>query len=100
MNETPSKLGARNPRGDRPLRLGQFDDLRIANVPIAPQRFAVMDLFAPIKPARTFLGINRIHVYDERVLRVQRDVLGLLGSELLYQRSAIIDLDKMSLYLK
>lgn len=96
-----SKLTARTASGNvRPMQLSYFDTLQIGNVPIAPQRFAVMDIFRPIKPARAFLGINKIQVYDERTLRLKQEIIGLLGSELLYQRSAIIDLDKMGLYLK
>ncbi len=99
--ESASNLTARTPSGRvRPLRLAQFDDLRIGNVPIAPQKFAIMDLFAPIKPVRTYLGINNIQVYDERLVRTKRDVWGLLGSELLFERSAIIDLGAMALYIK
>lgn len=101
LQESATKLSARTPSGRvRPLQVAQFDSLRIGGVPIAPQKFAVMDLFAVIKPVRTSLGINTVQVYDERTVRVRRDVLGLLGSELLYQRSAIIDVGRLALYLK
>lgn len=99
--ETPSKLTARTPSGRvRPLRLAEFDHLRVGGVAIPPQQFAVMDLFARIKPVRTYVGINEIQVYDERLVRVKRNVWGVLGSELLFERSAIIDLGRMILYLK
>ncbi|MEO6872738.1 MAG: aspartyl protease family protein [Chthoniobacterales bacterium] len=101
VKESPSQLRARTPSGRvRSLQLAQFDDLRIGNLPIAPQKLAVMDLYARITPVRAFLGINTIQAYDERLVRVRRDVIGLLGSELLYERSAIIDVGKMALYLK
>jgi hypothetical protein len=44
--------------------------------------------------------VNRLESYDARVPKFKHDILGLLGSELLYQRSAIIDLNSMSLFLK
>ncbi|MBA3961962.1 MAG: aspartyl protease family protein [Chthoniobacterales bacterium] len=101
LKESATKLSARTPSGRvRPLQVAQFDNLRIGGLPVAPQKFAVMDLFAAIKPVRTSLGINRIQVYDARTVRVKRNVLGLLGSELLYQRSAIIDVGRLALYLK
>ena len=101
LSENASKLTARTPTGRvRPIEIAQVADLKIGKVAIAPQKFAVMDLFAPIKPVRSFLGINQIQVYDERLVRVRRNILGLLGSELLYERSAIIDLNRMTLYLK
>ncbi len=101
LKESESKLTARTPAGKvRPLRLAQIDDLRIGGVRIPPQRFAVADLFTPIKPVRAFLGINTIQAYDERTVKVKQDIVGLLGSELLYQHSAIIDLSRRRLYLK
>ena len=101
LKESATKMSARTPSGRvRPLQLAQFDNLYIGGVRISPQKFAVMDLFAAIRPVRTYLGINKIQVYDERTVRVKRDVFGLLGSELLYQRSAIIDLGRGVLYLK
>jgi predicted aspartyl protease len=101
LKEDASKLTARTAAGRvRPLALGQINDLKIGGVPIAPQKFAVMDLFAAKKPARVFTGINRLEYYDMRTPRSKQDIFGLLGSELLYQRSAIIDLNSMSLFLK
>jgi predicted aspartyl protease len=101
LQESPSQLRARTPSGRvGRLQLAQFDDLRIGKLAIAPQKLAVMDLFPPIKPVRAFLGINNVQVYDERLVHVHRDVIGLLGNELLYGRSAIIDLGRTVLYLK
>jgi predicted aspartyl protease len=84
----------------RPVALSELNGLRIGGLPIAAQKFAIIDLFDPKKPLRVFTGINRLVGYDARIPRSKHDVLGLLGSELLYQRSAIIDLSSMSLYLK
>jgi len=82
----------------RPVRLAQIDDLKIGGVAIAPQTFAVMDLYGKKKPLRTHTGLRRLEIYAER--SPAERILGLLGNELLDQRRGIIDLDSMSLFLK
>ncbi|MDQ6623823.1 MAG: aspartyl protease family protein [Verrucomicrobiota bacterium] len=103
LKEAPSGLKARTAAGlVRPLELAQLDNLRIGGVAIAPQRFAVMDLFAAQKPLRTYTPgvVNRIEYYDARDFKARLDIWGLLGSELLYQHQAVIDLQGMNLFLK
>ena len=101
LEETPTKLTARTPFGRvRAVQLARINDLRIGGVAIEPQRFAVMNLFPAKKPLRTYTGINRIEYYDARAFRSRLDLWGLLGAELLYQHSAIVDLDSMALFLK
>jgi predicted aspartyl protease len=101
LEGTPSKLTARTVAGRvRQLELARINNLRIGSIAIAPQRFAVMDLYAARKPVRVFTGINRLEYYDARAMKARRDIWGLLGAELLYQHHAIIDLDSMSLFLK
>lgn len=84
----------------RPVFLAQTEDLKIGAAVIAPQKFAVMDLFAENKPRRTYTGINRIEYYSAQKPAPGERIFGLLGNELLDQRRAIIDLDGMSLFLK
>ena len=97
----PSTLTARTAGGRvRALELARVERLRIGDVPVDPQRFAVMDMFPKKKPLRTFTGINRIEFYDARAWKARREIWGLLGNELLYQHHAIIDLDRFALYLK
>ncbi len=101
LNPQATTHSARTASGRvRPMAVSEIKDFNIGGVPMAPQKFAIMDLFEPNKPLRVFTGINRLVGYDARMPRSKHDVLGLLGSELLYQRSAIIDLGSMSLYLK
>lgn len=95
----PSKLTARGFDGRvRPLELARIDGLRIGWVSIAPQPFAVIDLFGKKKEARTYTGMGRIEYYPQRAR--DKQLFGVLGNELLDQRRAIIDLDSMTLYLK
>jgi predicted aspartyl protease len=99
VSTRPSGLTTRGFDGEiRPFELAQIDDLKIAGVPIAPQTFAVMDLYGKKKPLRTFTGLNRIEYYAQRSPAEQ--ILGVLGNELLDQRNAIIDIGGMSLFLK
>lgn len=97
----PSRLTARGFDGKvRPIELAQVNDLRIGDVAIAPQTFAVIDLFDSRKQVRTFTGINRIERYSQKEFAPGERIFGLLGNELLDQRRAIIDLGSMSLFLK
>lgn len=97
----PSRLTARGFDGTvRPVQLAQVNDLRIGGVAIAPQTFAVIDLFDSRKQVRTFTGINRIERYSQKEFAPGDRIFGLLGNELLDQRRAIIDLESMSLFLK
>ena len=101
LERAPSTLTARTAGGRvRALELARIEDLRIGGVKIPPQRFAVMDMFPKKQPLRTYTGINKLELYDARALKARLDIWGLLGSELLYQHHAIIDLDRMALYLK
>ena len=103
LKEDATKQSARTASGKvRPLSLAQINDFKIGSVAIAPQKFVIMDLFSPAKPVRVFTPglVNRLEYYDGRMPKSKNDILGLLGSELLYQRSAIIDLGSMSLFLK
>ena len=61
-----------------------------------------MDLFPNKKPLRTYTPgiVNRIEFYDARALKARLEIWGLLGSELLYLHSAIIDFESMTMYLK
>lgn len=97
----PSPLTARGLDGRiRQVELAEMDDLKIGGLRIAPQPFAVMDLFAPNKPTRAFTGINRIEFYTPRHSANGERAFGLLGNELLDRYRAIIDLGSMSLFLK
>ena len=100
--ETTSKPARTASGRIRPMALSQIEGLKIGNLPIATQKFAIMELFDPNKAVRVFTPgiVNRLEYYDGRIPKSKHDVLGLLGSELLYQHSAIIDLSGMSLYLK
>ena len=101
LEGAPSKLSARTPAGRvSALQLTRVRDLRIGDVVIPPQRFAVMDLFPDRRPARTFTGMGRLEFYDLQTMRARRGIWGLLGAELLYLHHAIIDLGSMSLFLK
>ncbi|MBA3830623.1 MAG: clan AA aspartic protease [Chthoniobacterales bacterium] len=101
IKTTPSRLTARGFDGKvRPVELAQVNDLRIGDVAIAPQTFAVIDLFDSRKQVRAFTGVNRIEQYSEREFSPGERIFGLLGNELLDQRRAIIDLESMSLFLK
>ena len=96
----PSNLTTRGFDGKiRPVQLARIEDLRIGNVPIAPQTFAVMDLYGKKKQQRAYTGINRIEYYAPRSPAAER-IVGVLGNELLDQRRVIIDLDSKSLFLK
>lgn len=83
-----------------PVQVTQIDDLRIGSVRIAPQKFVILDVFGRRKPLRVFTGINRLEYYEPRRIAPGDTIFGLLGSELLDQRRAIIDLGSMSLYLR
>ena len=97
----PSRLTARGLDGNvRPIELAQVRGMRIGDVPIAPQTFAVIDLFDTRKPVRAFTGINHIEEYAQKDFAAGDRIFGLLGNELLDQRQAIIDLGSMSLFLK
>ena len=101
LEAAESNLTARTAGGRvRALELARIEHLRIGGVPIEPQRFALMDMFPKKKPLRAFTGINKLEVYDPRLLKARPELWGLLGAELLYQHHAIIDLDSMALYLK
>lgn len=101
LQRTPSRLTTRSLDGRvRAVELAQVDSLRIGSVLIAPQKFAVSDIFGARKSLRTFTGINRLEYYDAAALRNRKELFGLLGNELLDQRRAIIDLDRMTLFLK
>ncbi len=101
IKTTPSRLTARGLDGKvRPVALAQVNDLRIGDVAIAPQAFAVIDFFDSRKQMRAFTGINRIERYAEKDFAPGERIFGLLGNELLDQRRAIIDLGTMSLFLK
>jgi len=95
----PSKLTTRGFDGRvRPLEIAHVDDLKIGGVPIAPQAFAIMDLFGEKKRRRTYTGFNRIEYYRARTPGTR--TFGVLGNELLDQRRAIIDLESLALFLK
>lgn len=97
----PTSLTTRGFEGRiRPLELTQVDDLRIGAVRIAPQPFAVIDLFPKKRQRRTTIGLGRIVYYTPLQVPRQGPIFGLLGNELLDQRHAIIDLGSMSLFLK
>lgn len=97
----PSRLTARGFDGRiRPIELAQVSDLRIGDVAIAPQTFAVIDLFDSRKKVRAFTGLNRIERYAEKDFPAGERIFGLLGNELLDQRRAIVDFGTMSLFLK
>ncbi|MFL6568028.1 MAG: aspartyl protease family protein [Chthoniobacterales bacterium] len=103
LQAAPSKLRARTTGGRvAALELARVEQFKIGGVPIEPQRFAVMDLFPDRKALRTYTPgiVKRIEFYDARAWKSRLDVWGLLGSELLYLHSAIIDLDQMAIYLK
>jgi predicted aspartyl protease len=101
IKTVPSRLTARGFDGKvRPVELAQVNDLRIGDVAIPPQTFAVIDLFDSRKPVRAFTGINRIEVYAEKEYAPGDRIFGVLGNELLDQHRAIIDLGSMSLFLK
>lgn len=103
LQETPSTLRARTAGGrEATLNLARVENFRIGGIAIEPQRFAVMDLFPDRKPLRVYTPglVTRFEYYDARAMKARRDIWGLLGSELLYQHSAIIDLANMVLYLK
>ena len=98
---TPSGITARSFDGRvRPVFLAQVNDLSIGGVTIAPQKLAVLDVFAKGKLPRTFTGLNRIEFRTRRDAVREPELFGLLGNELLDQRRAIIDLGSMSLFLK
>ena len=95
----PSTLTTRGLDGQiRPVELAQIDDLKIAGIPIAPQTFAVIDLYGKQKGLRTYTGLGRVELYATRAPAEQ--IVGVLGNDLLDQRRAIIDVGNMSLYLK
>ncbi|MEP6955198.1 MAG: aspartyl protease family protein [Chthoniobacterales bacterium] len=99
LKTKPSHLTTRGFDGQiRPVQLAQIDNLKIGGVAIAPQTFAVMDLYGKKKSLRTHTGIGRIEYYAPRAPADR--IVGVLGNELLDQRQAIIDLDSKSLFLK
>lgn len=101
ITEEPSRLTSRGLDGRvREIELAEVKDLRIGNVAIAPQRFAVIDLFDSRKPARTHATLSGLQLDPERRLDSGEPIFGLLGDELLDQRQGIIDLESMSLFLK
>lgn len=95
----PSPLTTRGLDGQvRPVALADISNLRIGGVAIAPQPFAVMDLYGKKKAVRTYTGLRRLEFYPPRDPRER--VLGVLGNDLLDQHNAIIDLGTGSLFLK
>lgn len=95
----PSTLTTRGIDGQvRPMQLAQITDFRIGGIPIAPQTFAVIDLYGKKKPLRTYTGLGRIEYYG--LIPAADRIVGVLGNELLDQRRAIIDLDTVTLFLK
>jgi len=103
VQAAPSKLKARTAGGRLSnLELARIENFRIGGVPIEPQHFATMKLFGDRKDLRTYTPgiVNQIQVYDEKSMRARLEIWGLLGAELLYLHSAIIDLENMMLYLK
>lgn len=99
MTTRPSRLTMRGLDGEvQPVALAQVDDLKIGGVAIAPQPFAVADLFGEKKRRRTYTGLGRIEYYTARIPEAR--LFGVLGNELLDQRRAIIDLGSMTLFLK
>lgn len=101
ISEEPSRLTSHGLDGRvRPIELAEVKDLRIGSVAIAPQRFAVIDLFDSRKPARTHAALSGLQVEPERRLHPGEPIFGLLGDELLDQHQGIIDLESMSLFLK
>ncbi|CAN5266615.1 hypothetical protein BH20VER2_BH20VER2_06470 [soil metagenome] len=98
---TPSRLTARGFDGRvRPLELTRVQDLRIGNVRIEPQQFAVIDIFGKRPARRAYIGLGRIEYY--RALQVPKEgpIYGLLGNELLDRHHGVIDLESMALFLK
>ena len=101
IQSAPSRLTARTADGVvRPIDLAEVKDLRIGDIAIAPQTFAVIDLFNSRKQVRAFTGINRREYYPQKEYSPGDRIFGLLGNELLDQRQAIIDLASMTLFLK
>lgn len=101
LQTTPSALTSRGLDGKiRPIDLAQVDDLTIGGLPIAPQKLVSMDVFARKKARRTYTAFNKIEYYMRRDISRPQPIFGLLGNELLDQRRAIIDLDRMALFLK
>jgi hypothetical protein len=95
----PSALTTRGLDGKvRPVALADIRELRIAGIPIAPQSFAVMDLYGKKKAVRTHTGLGRLEFYAARNPAERQ--WGVLGNELLDQRRAIIDLGSNALFLK
>jgi len=101
VTASPSKITARGLDGKvRPVDLAQVDDLQLGGVPIAPQKFVVIDVFGRRTPLRTFTGMGRLEYFVPRKIAPGDTIFGLLGNELLDQRRAIIDFEEMALYLK
>ncbi|HSH38295.1 MAG TPA: retropepsin-like aspartic protease, partial [Chthoniobacterales bacterium] len=95
----PSTLTTRGIDGEvRPVQLAEISDLVIGGIRIAPQPFAVMDLYDKKKPLRTFTGMGRIEYY--RPFPAEQRILGVLGNELLDQHRAIIDFGTVTLFMK
>ena len=101
ISSSPSKLTAAGFDGRvRPLALAQIDDLKIGGVPIAAQPLAVMDIFGNRPPPKTLrLGFQRVRGIERRDSGGE-PLFGLLGSDVLDARHAVIDLDSMTLFLK
>jgi predicted aspartyl protease len=94
-----SALTTRGIEGDvRPVQLADISDLRIGGIRIAPQTFAVIDLYGKKKPVRTVTGIGQVEYY--RPFPAEQRIIGVLGNELLDQHRAIIDFSTETLFMK
>lgn len=101
ISSRPSKLTAGGFGGRiRALTLAQIDDFKIGGVLIAPQQFAVMDIFGGRPPRKNLrLGFQWVHATERRDSGGE-PFFGLLGNDLLDAHHAIIDLHSMSLFLR
>lgn len=95
----PSGLTSRGIDGEiRAVQLAQITDLKIGGIRVAPQTFAVIDLYGKKKPVRTYTGLGRIEYY--RPFPEADRIIGVLGNELLDQHRAIIDFSTLTLFMK
>lgn len=95
----PSALTTRGIDGEvRPVQLADISDLTIGSIRIAPQTFAVIDLYGKKKPLRTYTGVGRIEFYQP--FPAEQRIVGVLGNELLDQHRGIIDFGAMTLFMK
>ena len=95
----PSTLTTRGIDGQvRPVQLAEITNLTIGSIRIAPQTFAVIDLYGKKKPLRTYTGVGQVEYY--RPFPAADRILGVLGNELLDQHRAIIDFGTLSLFMK